>query len=161
MGANLDDLFRLAQKWAPQSVGIEVSGQQAGYIPWIQSQMSSRNIWFTLASDGNSSKPGIRPTTAKLVRFNTVVPLFKAKKMFFPREKKGDPALSEGLNELSLASRGGFRSKADDFIDTISMLSALNAWRPSEEAPMSLNEDDLWELDTVDEPSNQLNSYVV
>jgi phage terminase large subunit-like protein len=161
MGANMDDLFRLAQKWRPQSVGVEVSGQQAGFIQWIQDQQMQRNIWFTLASDGNGNKPGIRPNTAKLVRFNTVVPWFKAKKMFFPVEKKGDPALSEGINELSLASAGGFRSKQDDFIDTISMLSAMNAWRPSEEAPMSLDEDALWGMETTEDTSNQMNSYLV
>jgi len=32
MDKNIDDLFRLAQMYKPQSVGIEVSGQQGGFI---------------------------------------------------------------------------------------------------------------------------------
>ena len=42
MDKNIDDLFRLSQKWKPQEVGIEVSGQQGGFIPWIQDQMMTR-----------------------------------------------------------------------------------------------------------------------
>ncbi len=32
MQDNIDDLFRLVQKWRPLSVGIENSGQQGGFI---------------------------------------------------------------------------------------------------------------------------------
>ena len=35
MDKNIDDLFVLAQKYKPLSVGIEVTGQQEGFIPWI------------------------------------------------------------------------------------------------------------------------------
>ena len=37
------------------------------------------------------------------------------------------------LEELRLASVGGFRSKHDDALDTISMLALINAFPPSEE----------------------------
>jgi hypothetical protein len=36
MDKNIDDLFELAQKYQPQQVGVEVSGQQGGFIQWIQ-----------------------------------------------------------------------------------------------------------------------------
>jgi len=69
MGKNVDDLFRLAHKWKPLSVGIEVSGQQGGFMPWIMDQMIVRNVFFNLASEYNDGKPGIRPNTNKMVRF--------------------------------------------------------------------------------------------
>ena len=161
MDKNIDDLFRLAQMYRPQQVGIEVTGQQGGFIQWIQSEMLTRNIYFPLASEGNDTKPGIRPNTNKLVRFNTMVPLFKARKIFFPQEKKLSPEMAEAMNELGLAAIGGFRSKHDDFIDTISMLSSLNPWKPSEEAPMQSSSSGMWELDIDDEPVDRMASYIV
>jgi phage terminase large subunit-like protein len=162
MGANMDDLFRLAQMYRPQQVGIEVTGQQGGFIPWIQEQMMNRNIYFTLASDKNDNLPGIRPNTNKLVRFNTVVPLFKAHKIFYPIERKTDAVVGEHITELSLVSVSGFKSKHDDAGDTISMLSALKPWKPSEEAPLhAADGTGVWELDTVDENPNRMASYIV
>lgn len=162
MDKNIDDLFRLAQMYKPQQVGIEVSGQQGGFIPWLQEQMMDRNIYFPLASEGNDNSPGIRPNTNKLVRFNMVVPWFKARKIFFPIEKKQDPPIQEAINELSLASMSGFRSKKDDFIDTISMLASLKPWKPSEEAPLVHSETkDMWELDVEEETNDRLSSYIV
>lgn len=161
MDKNIDALFRFAQMYKPQGVGIEVTGQQGGFIQWIQEQMLDRNIFFPLASEGNDTKPGIRPNTNKLVRFNTVVPLFKARKIFFPVEKKNSPELAEAITELSLVTPGGFKSKHDDFIDTISMLSSMNPWKPSEEAPIAIGENGMWELDVDDEPVDRIISYIV
>ena len=163
MDANINDLFRLAQMFKPQSVGIEVSGQQGGFIQWIQGQMMERNIYFPLASEGNDSKPGIRPNTNKMVRFNTVLPMFKARKMYFPLERKMEVPMQEAMNELSLASASGFRSKHDDFLDTVSMLGSLITWKPSEEAPMKLSSDDggLWDIDVEAPTSDRMGSYIV
>ena len=163
MDKNIDDLFRLSQAYKPQSVGIEVTGQQGGFIQWIQGQMLERNIYFPLASDGNDGKPGMRPNTNKMVRFNTVVPLFKARKIFFPIERKTEPTIVEAVNELSLVSVSGFKSKHDDFLDTISMLSSLYAWKPSEEAPLvdSGKGDGMWDLDVDNEPVDRMSSYIV
>lgn len=162
MDANIDALFRYAPIYKPQQVGIEVNGQQGGFIPWIQNQMLERNIWFTLASEGNENKPGLRQNTNKLVRFNTMVPMFKARKMFFPIEKKLDPALVELMNELSLASVSGFKSKHDDGIDTISMLSSLKPWKPSESAPMVQSEDNgMWAPEHQEEVPDRISSYTV
>lgn len=123
--------------------------------------MLERNIYFPLASEGNQNAPGIRPNTNKLVRFNTVVPLFKARKIYFPLEKKEDPILVEAMNELSLVSVGGFKSKHDDFIDTISMLSSLRPWKPSEEAPMVGTESGMWEVDVEEDSVDRRASYIV
>jgi phage terminase large subunit-like protein len=163
MDKNVDDLFRLAQSYKPQSVGIEVSGQQGGFVTWVQAQMMERNIYFPLASEGNGNDPGIRPNTNKMVRFNTVVPLFKARKIFFPIERKTEPPMAEAVNELSLASVSGFKSKNDDFIDTVSMLSSLSPWKPSEEAPVveSTKVGGMWEIDIEDSTSDRMASYIV
>ena len=164
MDKNIDDLFRLSQMYKPQSVGVEVTGQQGGFIPWIQGQMMERNIYFSLASDGNENAPGIRPNTNKMVRFNTVVPLFKARKVFFPVERKTEATMVECMDELSLVAVSGFKSKHNDFIDTISMLSVLKPWKPSEEAELhkaNAGETSLWELDDEAGPSSRMSSYIV
>ena len=161
MNKNMDDLFRLAQIYRPQSVGIEVSGQQGGFIPWIQSQMLERNIYFPLASDSNNNAPGIRPNTNKMVRFNTVLPLFKSRKIYFPIEKKTGSVLSEAMNELTLVAVGGFKSKHDDFLDTISMLSLLQPWKPSEEATMQQKDDGMWETIENTVEVDRRSSYII
>lgn len=163
MGKNIDDLFRLAAKWHPQSVGIEVSGQQEGFIPWITDQMIERNVFFALASSGNENNPGIRPSTNKLMRFNTVVPWFKAGKIYWPAEMKQDPVLVEAHEELRLASPAGFKSKHDDVIDTISMLAALSPWKPSETGDLTQQDDSgLWDDDDGDDDDEgRMASYVV
>lgn len=162
MDKNIDDLFRMVQAWQPQSVGIEISGQQAGFIPWIQSEMAHRNIWFTLASDKSSGQPGIRPsnTINKLERFNVIVPWFKARKMYFPLELKHTPPMQEMLSEMSLVSLGGFKSKKDDFADTISMLGAITAWKPSEVTPDTASRDDVYG-EQRSEKNHALESYIV
>lgn len=162
MDANINDLFRLAQEYNPQQVGIEISGQQKGFIPWIQNEMIVRNCYFNLASEGNNGNPGIRPNTNKMVRFNVVLPLFKANKIYLPEERRESPEMREALDELTLISLKGFKSKHDDFIDTVSMLANLTPWKPSPEAPMSQSYDDMWEVDVdnYDQDSN-MDSYIV
>ena len=161
MDQNLDDLFRLAQAYRPQQVGVEVSGQQGGFIQWIQNEMLTRNIYFPLASENNEFKPGIRPNTNKLVRFNTIQPMFKARKMYFPLEKKQSRELLEAMDELSLATPGGFKSKHDDFIDTISMLSSLRPWKPTEETSLHESKGGMWEMDDEDNSEDRMASYIV
>lgn len=161
MDATIDDLFRLAQEYNPQQVGIEVSGQQKGFIAWIRNEMLSRNIYFPLASEGNDNQPGIRPNTDKMTRFNTIVPWFKLSRMFFPIELKNSPALIEAYEELSLVSPAGFKSKHDDFCDTISMLASLTPWKPSADSgKQKSRENDLWEFDEEEE-SGKIASYLV
>lgn len=158
MDKNIDELFRLTQKYKPESVGIEVSGQQSGFISWVMDQMIQRNCWFNLASEGNRNMPGIRPVGKKLMRFQTVVPWFKAGKMYFPHEHKETLIIREAIDELSLATPRGFKSKHDDFIDNISMLAALPVFRPSEEAAPTL-EDDMWAIE-VEDDEDTMSSYV-
>ncbi len=71
--------------------------------------------------------------------------------------------MQEAMNELSLVSVSGFRSKHDDFLDTISMLSSLNPWKPSEEAPMveAGKGEGMWDIDVDDAPIDRMASYIV
>lgn len=161
MDKNIDDLFRLVQMYKPQQVGVEVTGQQGGFIPWLNQEMMKRNVWFTLASDNNSSNPGIRPNTNKMQRFNIVVPWFKTHKMFFPEEMKLSEPIVELMDELRLASAGGFKSKHDDGIDTISMLASMTAWKPSEAIPLVENKElNIWQF-AIEESKDYNQSYFV
>ncbi len=162
MDKNLDDLFRLAQQYQPQQVGIEVSGQQGGFVSWINREMGNRNQYFNLASDSNSGNPGIRPNTNKMVRFNIVVPWFKTNKIFFPSERKESNEMKECMTELTLVSLEGFKSKHDDFADTISMLSVMNLWKPTAYIDLrpSSNDASIWELD-IEEDEDSMSSYIV
>ena len=69
----------------------------------------------------------------------------------------------ECINELSLVSVSGFKSKHDDFADTISMLSTLTPWKPSEEAPLveGSKGGGMWELDVEEETGDRMASYIV
>jgi phage terminase large subunit-like protein len=130
-----DRLFELIQEYKPQSVGVEVSGQQLAFIKWLQDQMMIRNIWFNFASSEKSGTPGIRPVLNKLTRFNLVVPLFKAGKIYFPSEWRTSKIMAYFYGQIRLATKNGLKGK-DDCLDTISMLMYLNAWKPSEPAPI-------------------------
>lgn len=160
MDKNIEDLFRLVQSYNPQSVGIEITGQQGGFIPWIQREMFNKNIFFSLATNSKDNTLGLRPNTNKMERFNIVVPDFKTKKFYFPIEKKFSEPLKELMLELSQASVGGFRSKHDDGIDTISQLALMNIWLPSDDIKMSL-QNSIWESENIDDGYNNMRSYTV
>jgi len=168
MDKSINTLFTMVQKYRPQSVGVEISGQQQAFIKWLQSEMMSRNIWFNFASSEKSGSPGIRPVTNKLTRFNLVVPLFKAGKMYFPEEMETSKIMAHFYGQIRLATKNGLKGK-DDCLDTISMLMYLNAWKPSEQAPpptshgsMGHNGGPGWDddEDQGDTPS-ALSSYIV
>jgi len=161
MDKNIDDLFRLVQEYSPQSVGVEISGQQKGFITWIQSEMLVRNCFFTLAQEKNSQELGLRPSTNKLQRFNVVVPQFKLHKVWFPKELKETSAMAEMQDELTLAAINGFKSKHDDFIDTISMLGSLTPWKPSQVTPKPDSDDKYWADWESDMDVNTLEQYLV
>jgi len=160
MDANMDDLFRYVTQYKPLSVGIEISGQQAGFVSWIKSEMPSRNIYFNLAKDFGSTKEGLRPTTNKMTRFLSILPLFKAKKIWLPKEMKDSVQIVEMLDELRNAAMAGFRSRHDDVIDTISMLGLMEAYKPSMPDTMKFNKkSQIWE-DFDDENEVVTNPYI-
>lgn len=163
MDANIEDLFRLVQIYKPMSVGIEITGQQGGFIPWINQEMMRRNIYFSMASQNNSRKPGIRPNKNKLERFNVILPWIKAGKFYFPQEEENSVWVDELISELRLVHVGGFKSKNDDAIDSLTMLSEMPVVKPSAEEKSMANRNGIWfmEDDHDDREPSSLNSYIV
>lgn len=158
MDKSMDALFRLASEYRPQQVGVEVTGQQGAFIKWIQQEMMNRNIWFNFAQE--NGRPGVRPNTNKLSRFNIVVPLFKAGKIYFPEELKTSRTVGEFMSQIQLATINGLKGK-DDCLDTISMLMNLTPWKPSEDS-VPVEKDDRWDFDdSPDDDGKSLSSYIV
>jgi hypothetical protein len=111
--------------------------------------------------DGKSNRPGVRPTTNKLSRFNLVVPQFKAGKVYFPEELKESKIIKEFMSEIGFATVNGIKGK-DDCLDTISMLLNLTPWKPSEDTPMK-ESGSTWGMDDMsnDEDETGISSYIV
>lgn len=140
INTTIDNLFNFVAVYNPYSVAIEVSGQQQGFVQIIKKEMDIRNTWFNLASDKNTHSEGIRPNTNKLVRFNSVLPLFKQKKIYLPKELEHSPIIVEALDELQSVTPSGFKSKHDDFCDTVSQIPLLTVIKP--EKPITVNSND-------------------
>jgi hypothetical protein len=146
MQDNIDDVFRLVQKWRPLSVGIENSGQQGGFISIMQERMMERNTWFTFAKKRGSSELGIRPLHDKVHRFVTgVQPKFKQNKIWLPKPELTairNPGLhelvTEMVNELSkFTLAAGVKALShDDAIDLLNQLSEMEIYLPSDEVEM-------------------------
>ena len=132
MDKSVDDLFRFVSLYHPLSVGIEINGQQKGFIQWLKNEMITRNTFFNFAKQG--TQEGIRQSTDKISHFKLFVPTIKAKKMWLPKELKEGELLVEILEELQFATGEGFKSKHDDAADMISMLIDMNPFKPSAEA---------------------------
>lgn len=158
MEKTIDGLFRMVSEYRPQQVGVEVTGQQYAFITWLQQEMMNRNIWFNFAQE--KGKPGVRPTVNKLSRFNLVVPLFKAGKVYYPEEMEESQVIREHMAEIRLATINGLKGK-DDCLDTISMLMNLNPWKPTEDTPMN-QDNGKWDMDDDDDiEAGNIASYVV
>ena len=132
MDQNIKDLFRFVSVYRPLEVGIEINGQQGGFISWIRGEMLTKQTFFNFA--GKGSVEGIRRTGRKIENFKLVVPLFKSKKIWLPKELKNTPLVVELEEELRYATSEEFKSKHDDACDGVSMLLDLDAFKPSAEA---------------------------
>ena len=160
MDQTINDLFRLVQEYAPQQVGIEITGQQGAFIQWLQNEQVNRNVWFNFASSEKSGTPGIKPITDKLSRFNLVVPWFKTGKMYFPEEMKLSAIMGICMQQIRLATISGLKGK-DDFLDTISMLGFLKPWRPSDSMPATPDEVEIFESEERNTGTSPLANYIV
>lgn len=146
MNFTVDDLFKLIKEYNPQSVGVEISGQQQGFVAWLMNEMTYRETYFNL--EGKPGDPGIRPITDKLARFNLVVPYFKSNLIHFPLEIKESKTVRLFTEQISLCTVDGIKGK-DDCIDTISMLQYMHPIKPEPDAPEQQNnngarDDSMW-----------------
>ena len=160
----IEDLFTMNSLYNPVQIGIEVTGQQGGFIDIIQKECFRRNSFLNIAREKGSSKPGIRPTTNKFVRFNSVVPWFKLHKFYFPEELREDNRIREFIEEITLISPSGFLSRHDDCLDTISMLSKLNLWKPSTPTVLRLDENNIYSIRQYSDDTeyeSRLDSYII
>lgn len=130
MAINVDDMFRFVELYNPLSTGVEISGQQKGFVSWLRREMSNRHIYFMIASDKTSGEEGLRPNTSKLTRFNIALPLFKQRKIAFPEELRDSAAIMEFIDELTSVTPSGFKSLHDDCADTISQLPLIDYFKP-------------------------------
>lgn len=130
MAENVDDLFRLVKLYNPLSTGIEISGQQRGFVAWVKREMTLRKTYFMIASDKNSGEEGIRPNTSKLTRFNAVLPLFKQRKIAFPEDLRQSDILLEFMDELTSITPTGIKSLHDDCVDTVSQIPLIEYFVP-------------------------------
>ena len=149
MDQNMKDLFNFVSIYKPQSVGVEVSGQQGGFISWIENLMLEKNVFFNLLE--------VRPNGNKMARFHVILPQFKLKKIRFPNDRRNSTELREIMEELTNASKSGFKSKHDDFIDTVSMLAVIDPWKPSETVVVENLDAGTWKTDVI--PENLDTSY--
>lgn len=163
MDENIELIFKYVREYNPFEVGIEISGQQKGFLAWLRSEMLRTNTFFNIAKDKNSREEGLSPNTNKFVRFNSVVPLFKGKKIWFPYELKESLLIQEALDELLFVTTSGIKSKNDDVLDNFSELPLLNAWKPTREEVVDSNSNDcIYGADDYENTEyNAMDSYIV
>lgn len=125
MSDTFDKIFDLVRKYQPMSVGLEVTGQQGGFISLFQSEMLKRNTWFNIAKGKGSNREGIAVRTNKMDRFRLTEPFFKQKKIFLPEELKESMLIQEILEELSTVTIDGIKSVHDDALDMISQFDQM------------------------------------
>jgi hypothetical protein len=175
MSENINDLFKYVRRYNPLSVGIEVSGQQGGFISILEDEMARRNTWFSFAKKPGSKEPGIRPIKDKVHRFVTgVQPKFKQHKVWLPKPeltKETNPNLYLLVEELTSELRkftlaGGVTALGhDDAIDFLNQFSEMEKFTPNTGASQDELEDtvsykiDIWK-DIDDEPKSKRGSTV-
>ena len=131
MDQNIKQLFQYVSIYRPLSVGIEINGQQKGFISWVKQQMIEKNTFFNLAKQKGSSEEGIRRNKDKLANFKLFVPTIKAKKVWIPEELRDSELITELLEEMRFVTPLKFKSKHDDVADTMSMLLDMDPYKPS------------------------------
>lgn len=172
LSESMNELFRLTKMWRTNllGVGIEVSGQQGGFISQIKEKQMRENNFFPLLSYGNSNREGIRPSTGsgKYERFLQIQPRFSTKKIWFPQNSKTDPFMVELMNELRNVSRTNTgkkigKAKNDDILDCIAMLTMIEMIAPSAEAMKAIKNDrtGVWDHVFDDDDDDEGGSSVI
>jgi len=140
MEQNVNTLFDFVVKYRPKLVGVEVSGQQGGFIDWLQMEMRRRGEYFVLAKQKgreHTTDLGIRPNKNKILRLENMIAYFNRGQISIAKEVAQSVYGKELFEELELATPRGFLSRHDDAVDSMTQLMDINIWRP-DEAPLPL-----------------------
>lgn len=161
MDKNVLELFKYVQMYKPQEVGVEITGQQKGFISWLRDEMNRRNTYFMFASDKNSGEEGIRPSVSKLLRFNGILPLFASHKIWIAECMRYDTLIKELLDEVLSITPAGYKSKHDDVGDAVAMLQYLNTWKPANDSPDMQGTKNYFEDEEENTEDSTISSYIV
>jgi len=148
MTDNIDQLFEFVERYRPLEVGIETSGQQGGFISWLEREMIQRDIFFKIKE--------VPSTINKLVRFMVVVPKIQAGKFYRAKENKGYVWEEELREEINGVSKKGFTSEFDDVLDCVSQIQFINLTRPYYETILGDTQE---EIDLVVQNSKRTQIY--
>lgn len=164
MNKTFDYIFDYVKEYEPMSVGLEISGQQGGFIALFRQEMMRRNIYFTIARPINSTKEGIGVRTNKMDRFRLTEPWFKRGKIFLPKDKERSMLITEIVDELSTVTIDGIKSVHDDALDMISQFDQMMIVYPSPEQSkleVSQSQGRIWEdTDFNEDDSNNIDYYL-
>lgn len=168
MNDTFNKIFQFAKEYEPMQVGIEVTGQQGGFVPLIKDEMLKRNVWFAIAKGRGSNKEGIAVRTNKMDRFRLTEPWFKRKKIFLPEELKSTILINELLDELSTVTIDGIKAAHDDALDMVSQLDQMTIVYPSEYqsnlgkgTSQDMGEIDPYFNETITSDYSSINDYLV
>lgn len=139
MDYNMEDLISFCEEYNPISVGIEVTGQQSAVVSWFRTRMNDIGQWWPIASNQRSFDPGIRHTKEKLARFSEVAPWLRSGKVRFPKNWDDYNVLREGIKQI-ISTTGQGIVTADDFIDTVSMLTQIKTYAKNDEMTPRIEE---------------------
>ena len=129
MDANIKKLFQFVSRYKPMQVGIEVTGQQEGFVNWMYEEQYRTRIYFDIKK--------VRPTKDKFSRFLAFSPFYHRQKVKISSAIKNVniPYYNEYMSEITKVTKEGFKSKHDDVLDTHSMLLDLDLYTPSSYSP--------------------------
>ena len=130
MTQTLDKLFEFVRQYEPLGVGVEITGQQGGFIDWLKERMVTSKTFFTLAKEVGTNHEGIRPVKDKLSRLKQFVPIINSGKFHLTDKFAKSPAGIKLLYELSLVSDDGIKG-TDNCIDATTMLQYMEKQAPN------------------------------
>jgi len=111
----IDEMFRLVVQWELKEVGIEEGEYKNVIEPFIQKEMSKRNIFFNIL-------PLKHGRIRKEERIKMLQPRFKAHSIWFPEEAKW---LAELEAELMSFTMEGCKGLHDDLIDSLAYMEQI------------------------------------
>ena len=135
MTENTHDLLRLVHKYKPISVGIEVSGQQKGFISFIEEKAVTLGVHLEFAREVDPKSKrhgqiGFHPTNKKLDRFNVFLPTIQEMRFYVVTQLENTDLGIELFEELGLVTNEEIKSAHDDVIDILSMVPLMNLQYP-------------------------------